>query len=169
MLAGPNHSYCGCAFSLNAIVLGRSVSDIVSTTIHHHTHLTLVTTFCSHFLCAIHNGETIDLAGMIYRTIIYHYTTPHLSSIHYPSLINKWGSICSLMLLVLQEVKELFMIVSLLLTMLLSLVALFPHMLPLRASLSFLLLLILFFILILLLRLLLLRFSSFFRIFPPSL
>lgn len=56
------------------------------------THFTSITASCDHLLCTIHNGETIDLADMVYMTNVYHLVTLLLYTLHYPSLIIQWGT-----------------------------------------------------------------------------
>lgn len=57
---------------------------------HPRTHFTSVRASHCQFLCVILNGDTIDLANIIYRIMVFCSTTSFLSSLHYNSLITQW-------------------------------------------------------------------------------
>lgn len=92
-LAGLDHTYNGSTLVVNKDAHNCCLINVISAIIHQHSHHHTIPPCIEHFLYAILSGETIDVASMIYRTIIFCTIAPTNSSLQYPSLISRWGSI----------------------------------------------------------------------------
>lgn len=90
-LVGPSHTYGGGSLTINKDAPGFYLNDVISIVIFSHVYHHTISEHKGNFLYTILNGETVDLIGMIYKTIIFQYVSLSLSSLHYPSLITRWG------------------------------------------------------------------------------
>lgn len=86
---GRGNTYNGGTLTINKDAYDHFLNDIVIIFILPYAYHSTITEYTRHFLYPILNGVTIDLGGMICRTIIFHYATLVLSYLHYPSLINQ--------------------------------------------------------------------------------
>lgn len=83
-LVRPRHVYGGGAPIINQNAYDRHLNDNVNVVIQPYTHYSTITKSIGNFLDATFNNETIDLTGMIYRTIVVLFYLPFfLSSLSY--------------------------------------------------------------------------------------
>lgn len=95
-----------------------------------------MTTSYGHFLFAILNDKTTYLVRIIYRTIIYRATNPLIFTLHYPYLITQWGTSLFPNVFGTTKGKGNIHIFQFSFPLFLSLDALLPFSLPLKASLN---------------------------------
>lgn len=74
-LVGLSHFYGGSGLTINTNAPGCCLNDILSIFIHPHTHNSIVIECRWHFFYTILKGEAVDIAAMIYMTIVFHFTT----------------------------------------------------------------------------------------------
>lgn len=71
LLARIGYRYGKCAFQLSKSTPGYHLSEVTSVFIHPHSHFSSMTISWGHFMYAILNNKTINLASVIYMAIFF--------------------------------------------------------------------------------------------------